>query len=67
MKDLIEALNIFLKYGDVKYPFHCEHDILHVHGYEPEIFSEEDKDRLEELGFSIGSGGDIYSFKYGSC
>ena len=82
MKELIEALQIFLKYGDVKYPFHCEHDELSVHGYDPTRFSEEDRKRLEELGFNISIEGEqiededegevydetrIYSYKYGSC
>jgi len=28
MKDLITALNIFLKYGNDYAPTHCEHDVL---------------------------------------
>ena len=30
MKELIEALEIFAKYADTKYPFHCEHDTLYI-------------------------------------
>ncbi len=74
MKDLIEALNIFLKYGDVKYPTHCEHDSLYVHGYDPEKMSEEDLARLDELGFFYkDEDGDrldhegFQSYRYGSC
>lgn len=28
--NLIAALQIFLKYGDITYPTHCEHDVLMV-------------------------------------
>lgn len=54
MKELIEALQIFLKYKDVKYPTHCEHDELSVHGYEDVEFSEEDLRELGRLGFHRG-------------
>lgn len=81
MKELIEALQIFLKYGDVHYPFVCEHDKLHVVGYDHSTFSKEDKNKLEELGFSCTTEGEpydndtdeiadeteIYSYKYGSA
>lgn len=81
MEDLIEALNIFLTYGNPKYPFHCEHDELTVHGIEPEQISKSDRVRLQELGFEIEVEGEkiedgegdcyeesrIYSFRYGSC
>lgn len=30
MEDLIKALQIFMKYGNPAYPFHCEHDILYI-------------------------------------
>lgn len=30
LSNLIEALKIFLKYGDYEYPIHCEHDILFI-------------------------------------
>ena len=53
MKDLIEALNIFLKYKNKAYPISCEHDTLYINGISPEDVSEEDKKRLEELGFLI--------------
>lgn len=69
MKELIEALNIFLKYGDPSHPFHCEHDYLYVDIPYSEV-SEEDRKRLHELGFfedkEYGDGG-FGSFKYGSC
>ena len=70
MKDLIEALNIFLKYGNPSYPTHCEHDIMCICGIEPDDVSDEDKAQLEKLGFHVGSEfGDeqFQSFKYGSA
>lgn len=67
MRELIEALQIFQKYGEIEYPFHCEHDILYVN-VRHEIVSKEDIEKLEGLGFSIDSVQEIfYSFKYGSC
>lgn len=51
MKDLIEALNIFLKYQDEHWPTRCEHDVLCVVGITEEEVSEDDKRRLNELGF----------------
>jgi hypothetical protein len=66
MKDLIEALTIFLKYKDEKYPTHCEHDVLYIMGVEEDEVSEEDKKRLDELGFRFGE--DCWmSYKYGSA
>lgn len=79
MKDLIEALQIFLKYGDKHYPFHCEHDVLCVHGYDPDKMSEEDLKRLYEIGFHYQyedgatdlmvrfEHGGFESYRYGSC
>jgi hypothetical protein len=70
MKDLIEALQILLKYAnDDHNPTHCEHDQLYV-GCDIEIeeVSKEDIDKLDELGFfwdeeSYG----FISFRFGSC
>lgn len=54
MKDLIEALQIFMKYcGDVKYPTVCEREELFVNCVTPEQVSEEDLKRLDKLGFSL--------------
>jgi hypothetical protein len=80
MEDLIKALQILLKYGNPKYPTHCEHDELSFHGIEPESISKEDKEELEKLGIIVVIEGvydeendytpdesKIYSFRYGSC
>lgn len=67
MKDLIEALTIFLKYGNPAYPTSCDHDILRVY-INPEKVSQEDKKLLETLGFEVEEENDcFYSFRYGSC
>lgn len=71
MKDLIEALTIFLKYGDPYAPTHCEHDVLHV-DIDPTLVSDVDKVRLDELSFMPGDEGSdheggFYSFRFGSC
>lgn len=69
MDKLIEALQIFLKYGNEEYPTYCSHDTLHVVGIEKSQVSPEDHTRLEELGFfwdEEPEGGYI-SFRYGSA
>lgn len=65
MSKLIEALQIFLKYGDPAYPTHCEHDTLHV-CIDPAVVSDEDKVSLEALGFHTSEEG-FYSYRYGSA
>ena len=68
MKDLIEALQIFLKYGNEEYPTHCEHGALYVYGVNPDAVSAEDKKRLEELSFFFAAErGRFGSPRYGSC
>lgn len=66
MSKLIEALQIFLKYGDPAYPTHCEHDALTV-CVDPSLVSEEDKSRLKDLGFIADDGGGFISFRFGSA
>jgi hypothetical protein len=67
MEKLIEALNIFLKYGNKDYPFHCEHDQLTI-DYDPSEFSKEDLGKLAELGFHADEdNSDFKSYRYGSC
>ena len=52
MKDLIEALQILLKYGNPDFPTHCEHDVMVICGIYPNDVSDEDKEKLDKLGFS---------------
>jgi hypothetical protein len=71
MNDLIEALQILSKYGNPDYPTHCEHDELTINPeISPILVSEEDINKLEELGFfvSVENGGELFmSFRFGSC
>jgi hypothetical protein len=70
MKDLIEALQILLKYGNPPYPTHCEHDVLTIVDIDPEDVSEEDIEKLKKLGFFVSEqfGEKIFaSFKFGSA
>jgi len=66
MSDLIEALQIFLKYGNPKYPTLCEHDEFIVL-IDPTEVSSEDKKRLDELGFFAREEGNFCSFRFGSA
>jgi hypothetical protein len=67
VKDLIEALTIFLKYSDYKYPTHCEHDVLLVTCVDVEKVSAEDLGRLDELGFFVSEEYEcLASFRFGS-
>lgn len=68
MSELIEALQIFLKYGNPRWPTHCEHDVMYIMEIESAKVSEEDKARLEELGFFVDDSDDCFkSFRYGSA
>lgn len=68
MEKLIEALQIFLKYGNPDFPTHCEHDVLFV-DINPELVSEEDLKKLDEIGFypSEENPEGFISYKFGSC
>lgn len=67
MEDLIKALQIFLKYDNSYAPTGCEHDILRVY-VDPEEVSDEDKDKLEELGFDPEEELNCFmSFRFGSA
>lgn len=71
MEDLIKALQIFMKYDKekTKWPTHCEHDVMLVCVVKnEEDVSEEDRAKLEELGFRWSE--EYYSFasfRFGSC
>lgn len=69
MSNLIEALKIFLKYGNPDHPTHCEHDMLTICGYEQStITSAEDVAELERLGFFYSENDDAWvSYRYGSA
>ncbi len=66
MKKLIEALQIFLKYGNPTHPTHCEHDELWICGIDPKDVSQKDVQKLDSLGFFISDDA-FKSFRYGSA
>jgi len=68
MEELIEALTIFAKYKNEKWPTHCEHDVLCVVGVGEEEPSEQDRKRLKELSFEWNDEYDCWSsFRFGSA
>jgi hypothetical protein len=71
MNDLIEALQILSKYGNPDHPTHCEHDVLFISPeISPILVSDEDINKLEELGFfvSVEYGEELFeSYRFGSC
>lgn len=67
MSKLIEALQIFLKYGDPEWPTHCEHDVMYV-SIDPTLVSPRDLRKLEALGFVPAKRDPIFmSYRYGSA
>jgi len=64
MKDLIEALPIFLKYGNPASPTNCQHDELWV-DVSPELVSEEDLKKLDKFFPDDDEG--FSSFRSESC
>ena len=68
MKDLIEALQIFLKYTNTRYPTYCDHDVMYIMDVKPTDVSDDDIKRLNELGFLIDETDDLFfSFRFGSA
>lgn len=58
---LIEALSIGKKYmlDSTSFPIHCDHNEFWL-CVEPMLVNDADRERLEELGFTIGNGAFIY-------
>lgn len=68
MDKLIEALQIFLKYQNNRWPTHCEHDIMMISDITKEEISEEDSIKLKELDFHWNEEYDCWtSYHYGSA
>lgn len=68
MDELIQALEIFKKYQNLKWPTHCEHDVMLVVGIEQNEVSEEDTQKLDELGFIWMQEYECFgSYRYGSA
>jgi hypothetical protein len=65
---LIAALTILRKYGNPDFPTHCEHDVLTICGIDPFEVTEEDKKKLDELGFFVNGAFEAFqSYRYGSA
>ena len=68
MEDLIRALQIFLKYGNPRWPTNCSHDVLAIMEIEPDKVSDEDKTDLCQLGFIVSEEFECFiSFRFGSA
>lgn len=70
MNEMIESLQIFLKYmeKDVDSPFVCCHDILYVHGPDISEVLKADVERLDGLGFFWDDDLECWaSFRFGSA
>ncbi len=66
LSHLIEALEIFKKYGDIDFPTHCEHDVLMVQ-VEWNKIDPEDQAKLKDLGFRKDEYGFSESGRFGSA
>jgi hypothetical protein len=60
-KEFIEAFEIFAKYNSDEYPLCAEHDEIYAWVDDDKV-SEEDKKRLDELGWIINSDGGFKKF-----
>ena len=68
MNELIQALNIFLKYANLDYPTICEHDVLIIAGVRKDAMTEEDTNTVTDLGFYWSDHYDGWvSTKFGSA
>ena len=68
MDELIQALQIFRKYKNPHWPTHCEHDVLYIMEVTKDEVSDEDKEKLSELGFFYSDSDDCWqSFRFGSA
>lgn len=63
LSELIEALQILLKYGDPASPLRCSENLI-IGGIDPATVSAEDKLRLKDLDFEDWGEGDFRSFQY---
>ena len=68
MEQLIEALQIFLKYGNPDYPTDCRDETLFIIDIHVDDVSKEDVETLYKLGFFwSGEEEGFKSFRFGSC
>jgi hypothetical protein len=68
MENLIDALQIFLRYTNIPKPprpFYMDDGYMVVYDISPDEVTDEDKQTLEELGFYIDKVENcFYSYKY---
>jgi hypothetical protein len=68
MNDLIEALQIFAKYRNPRWPTRCEHELLMIMEVKRHEKTDDEIARLEELGFVWSHEYDCYvSHRFGSA
>ena len=61
MKNLIEALQILLKYGNPEFPTHCDCETFTICGINPKDITVSDKQKLRKLGFRVEIRGTRYN------
>ncbi|GAG40443.1 unnamed protein product [marine sediment metagenome] len=66
MKDLIEALTIFAKYTNTKFPTNCTNYTLYVDVDESDV-SQDDRKRLSELSFEYNILSGTYFSEHFGC
>lgn len=67
MDDLIEALQIFRRYTNERYPLNCVHDVLLVTCVSKEEVMNGDYEKLNKLGFDWMEEYEAWgSFRFGS-
>ena len=68
MENLIKALQIFLKYGNPRYPTNCDHDVLYIMEIHKEKMSDADIGELDSLGFFWSDDDECFiSFYFGNA
>jgi hypothetical protein len=68
MEDLIKALQIFMKYKNVKWPTNCTHDVMTIMDITREEVTKEDVEELDRLGFMWDETDEGFiSFRFGSA
>ena len=68
MEDLIKALQIFMKYKNVKWPTNCTHDVMTIMDITREEVTKEDVEELDRLGFTWDETDEGFiSFRFGSA
>jgi hypothetical protein len=68
LQALIDALLIFRKYGNPKWPTNTGHDVLYVKGPEPDKMTPEDVGELDRLNFNWDEDIESWSsYVFGSC